>query len=141
MSRQLEVEGARLDGIYFSTGVPRSVNRAVVEDPDRKPGPGMLLRAARELGLDLSRSWMIGDMISDVLAGRNAGCTATILINGRHRCDSGDAWRAADAHCDSLLDAARIVAASVSLQGSDIGVDIEIGKEVECTKTRITNAS
>lgn len=40
----------------------------------RKPQPGMLLALARELGLDLRRSWMIGDAESDVLAGRAAGC-------------------------------------------------------------------
>ena len=46
----------------------------------RKPGPGMLDRAAEELGLDLADSWMVGDMISDVLAGVNAGCRGSILL-------------------------------------------------------------
>jgi len=45
----------------------------------RKPLPGMLLKAADEHDLDLSRSWMIGDNIKDVQAGRSAGCR-TILI-------------------------------------------------------------
>ncbi len=45
----------------------------------RKPAPGMLLDAARRLGLDLSASWMIGDTDADVLAGRTAGCR-TVLI-------------------------------------------------------------
>ncbi len=40
----------------------------------RKPQPGMLLRAARRLGLDLQRSWMVGDRPSDMAAGRAAGC-------------------------------------------------------------------
>jgi D-glycero-D-manno-heptose 1,7-bisphosphate phosphatase len=40
----------------------------------------MLLRAAGEMGLDLSGSWMVGDMISDVLAGINAGCRGSILV-------------------------------------------------------------
>ena len=43
-------------------------------DPRRKPNPGMLLEAAREHGLDLARSWMIGDSESDIEAGRRAGC-------------------------------------------------------------------
>lgn len=46
----------------------------------RKPKAGMLLRAARELGIDLDRSFMIGDRESDVLAGRAAGCR-TIFID------------------------------------------------------------
>ncbi len=45
----------------------------------RKPAPGMLLDAAEELGLDLARSWMLGDTDSDVLAGHAAGCR-TVLI-------------------------------------------------------------
>jgi len=47
----------------------------------RKPRPGMLLRAARELGLDLSRSFMVGDRWRDVDCGRAAGCT-TIFVDG-----------------------------------------------------------
>jgi histidinol-phosphate phosphatase family protein len=46
-----------------------------------KPKPGMLLRAAREHGLDLAKSWMVGDTHRDVGAGRAAGCR-TILVGG-----------------------------------------------------------
>jgi|SRR5947209_338441 len=46
----------------------------------RKPRPGMLLRAARELGLDLARSFMVGDRWRDIDCGHAAGCT-TILID------------------------------------------------------------
>ena len=46
----------------------------------RKPAPGMLLRAASELGLDLANSWMIGDRWSDIDAGHSAGCR-TIFID------------------------------------------------------------
>lgn len=45
----------------------------------RKPKPGLLLEAAREHGLDLSRSWMVGDGLNDIRAGRAAGCR-TILV-------------------------------------------------------------
>lgn len=48
--------------------------------PDRKPAPGMLLRATRELGLDLSRSWMVGDRWRDIDCGHNAG-VKTIFID------------------------------------------------------------
>ena len=47
----------------------------------RKPAPGMLLRAARELGIDLAGSWMVGDRWRDVDCGRAAGCR-TIFIDG-----------------------------------------------------------
>lgn len=52
----------------------------VPPSPDRKPAPGMLLRAARELGLDLSRSWMVGDRWRDIDCGHNAG-VKTIFID------------------------------------------------------------
>ena len=49
--------------------------------PNRKPRPGMLLDAAQELDIDLVQSIMIGDNLSDVEAGRNAGCRLNILID------------------------------------------------------------
>lgn len=48
----------------------------------RKPQPGMLLRAAREHDIDLSRSWMIGDILNDVEAGKKAGCQTMLINNG-----------------------------------------------------------
>lgn len=48
----------------------------------RKPKPGMLLRAAAEFGVLLPQSWMIGDSISDVHAGRRAGCKTMLIRNG-----------------------------------------------------------
>ncbi|MBR6022799.1 MAG: HAD-IIIA family hydrolase [Kiritimatiellae bacterium] len=49
--------------------------------PDRKPNPGLFLKAAARHHLDLSRSWMVGDRESDVLAGRNAGLATTVLVD------------------------------------------------------------
>lgn len=48
----------------------------------RKPAPGMLLRAAREHGLDPARSWLVGDILDDVEAGRRAGCRTILIDNG-----------------------------------------------------------
>lgn len=78
--RQLALEGAKLDGFYFCPVEPKLKDPTVIEHPDRKPGPGMLLRAASDLGLALERSWMVGDAVSDVLAGKNAGCRASVLV-------------------------------------------------------------
>jgi D-glycero-D-manno-heptose 1,7-bisphosphate phosphatase len=49
-------------------------------DPRRKPAPGMLLDAARDLGLDLARSWMIGDRWRDIDCGKRAG-VRTVFID------------------------------------------------------------
>lgn len=80
MVRQLLDEGLTLDGIYYCPEVPAGDDRTAVTHGDRKPGPGMLLRASAELGLDPTVSWMVGDMISDALAGINAGCRGSLLI-------------------------------------------------------------
>jgi len=71
--------------------------------PDRKPNPGMLLTAAERHGLDLSRSWMIGDRESDVQTGRNAGVGTTVLVDSGTE-PSDATWRVADmAACANLL--------------------------------------
>ncbi|OWQ92189.1 hypothetical protein CDN99_07565 [Roseateles aquatilis] len=54
----------------------------------RKPAPGMLVRAARAHGLDLARSWMVGDMLDDVEAGHRAGTGGLLLDTGAET-----AWR------------------------------------------------
>ncbi|MEF7615747.1 HAD-IIIA family hydrolase [Aquincola sp. MAHUQ-54] len=48
----------------------------------RKPAPGLLALAARTHGIDLSRSWMVGDILDDVEAGRRAGCRTVLLDRG-----------------------------------------------------------
>ncbi len=86
MYRQLRLGGAIIDGLYYCPVVPAVSDKTVIEHPDRKPGPGMLLRAEREMQLDLTKSWMIGDSASDILAGRNAGaagaecCCAAVMM-------------------------------------------------------------
>jgi D,D-heptose 1,7-bisphosphate phosphatase len=83
LNRQLAACGATIDGIYYCPAVPAGDDRTLVEYPDRKPGPGMLLRAAADLKLDLAASWMVGDLISDVLAGLNAGCRSILVESGQ----------------------------------------------------------
>ena len=84
MRWQLAEDGVDLDGIYWCPVAPKTSDRTVVEHEDRKPGPGMLKRAARELHLTLPESWMIGDAICDVLAGMNAGCKGSIRVETGH---------------------------------------------------------
>ena len=83
MSRQLVTCGATIDAIYNCPDAAAGDDRTVVENPDRKPGPGMLLRATADLKLDLGASWMVGDLVSDVLAGHNAGCRSILLESGQ----------------------------------------------------------
>jgi D-glycero-D-manno-heptose 1,7-bisphosphate phosphatase len=67
-------QGGHVDAVYMCPHRPAE-NCAC-----RKPRPGLLLRAAQELSLDLGRSWMIGDAWSDIQAGQAAGIGQTILL-------------------------------------------------------------
>jgi D-glycero-D-manno-heptose 1,7-bisphosphate phosphatase len=51
----------------------------------RKPSPGMLLAAAKAHGIDLARSWMVGDKGSDIEAGARAGCKTALVLTGYGR--------------------------------------------------------
>lgn len=73
--------GAKLDRIYYCPHHPEGViEKYRKSHPWRKPSPGMLLAAAKDLDLDLGQSWCIGDGLTDVEAGIRAGCR-TILID------------------------------------------------------------
>ena len=90
----------RLDGFYYCPHAPRAGCRC------RKPAAGLLERAAREHGIDLAESWMIGDILDDVEAGRRAGCR-TVLLDVGHE----TAWRLSplrdpDPRCATLTAAA-----------------------------------
>lgn len=84
MLRQLEQADAAIDGMYYCPLAPRTSDKTAIDHEDRKPGPGMLRRAAREMDLDLESSWMVGDSASDILAGRHAGCKGGILLRTGH---------------------------------------------------------
>lgn len=109
MNRQLAAEGAAVDAIYFCPVAPVAEDRSTIDHPDRKPGPGMLIRAARELNLDLRRSWMVGDMTSDMLAGRNAGVRGTILVKTGYGA-STEVDGSVDHVAEDLLEAVRWIA-------------------------------
>jgi D,D-heptose 1,7-bisphosphate phosphatase len=75
LRRQLADKGAHLDAIYYCPYHPEGTVEAYARDSEfRKPQPGMLLKAAQELDIDLVASWMVGDSALDVEAGQRAGC-------------------------------------------------------------------
>jgi D,D-heptose 1,7-bisphosphate phosphatase len=118
MNRQLAAEGTAVDAIYFCPKAPAREERTVVEYGERKPGPGMLIRAAEELGLDLGASWMVGDMISDILAGINARCRGSILVRtGKGLSEAESALDLAYQVADNLLAAADLILANSQLAG------------------------
>ncbi len=113
MKGELAKQGAFLDGEYYCFHHPEAkVNKLKADCKCRKPEPGLLLKAAEDMDINLSQSWMIGDGLTDIRAGKSAGCR-TILL-GRMKCelchliDEQDARP--DAIASNLLHAAQIVA-------------------------------
>lgn len=79
--RRLAAAGARVDAVFACPFHPAA--RPPYRHPDhpaRKPNPGMLLTAARRLGLDLRASWIVGDRARDLAAGRTAGLAGGMLV-------------------------------------------------------------
>ncbi|MCP4591388.1 MAG: HAD family hydrolase [bacterium] len=105
----LAAEGVNLDEIRYCPyldGEEAVVEAYRQDSPLRKPRPGMLLEAARQRNLDLSRSWMIGDRMSDVQAGAAAPCR-TILVGPAPAQYNGGVTP--DHVVSTLLEAARVV--------------------------------
>lgn len=85
LSEMLASEGAHLDAIYHCPHLSPGGIAPYDRDCDcRKPAPGMLRQAAREHGIDLAASTMIGDSLRDLQAGAAAGCKTRILVRTGH---------------------------------------------------------
>ena len=81
LTDELAVRGVHVDGIYHCPHHPDGVIEGLsIRCECRKPQPGMLLRAARELDIDLEQSWFVGDILDDVEAGNRAHCH-TVLVD------------------------------------------------------------
>ena len=93
--------GVELDGVYYCPYHPKgTVAPFNVEHPWRKPGGGMIVAAARDLGLDLSRSWLIGDAERDAEAAIAAGIDrgrVALVMDGPSACGARTAGTFADA--------------------------------------------
>ena len=80
----LGLEGAYIDGLYYCPHHPHKgyegeIPELKIECDCRKPKPGMLLNAAKDYNIDLSKSWMVGDGENDVKAGIAAGCKTALI--------------------------------------------------------------
>ncbi|MGC8667491.1 MAG: D-glycero-beta-D-manno-heptose 1,7-bisphosphate 7-phosphatase [Chthonomonadales bacterium] len=80
LRRNVDRAGGHIEGFYYCPHLPQAGCQC------RKPAPGMLLQAARELRLDLARSFMIGDRPHDIQAGAEAGCRTVLVLTGRTSC-------------------------------------------------------
>ena len=110
LREMLAAEGASVDAIYHCPHHPDAGEPPYRRDCDcRKPRPGMLLRARDELRIDLARSYMVGDSIRDVEAGRRVGATTVLVLTGYGRGElehRSDGWKSRPDHvAEDLEDA------------------------------------
>lgn len=107
MKADLAVEFASLDGIYYCMHHPEAVvadYRTICEC--RKPKSGLLNQAAKEMDLRLDGSYMVGDQLRDMIAGKSVGCT-TVFVGAQVPPHSADET---DHSCTDLDAAARLIA-------------------------------
>ncbi|WP_051978622.1 D-glycero-alpha-D-manno-heptose-1,7-bisphosphate 7-phosphatase [Edaphobacter aggregans] len=95
MRGALRVEGVELDAVYHCPYHPEhGVGEYRREHEDRKPGTGMLRRAAREFGVSLADSVMVGDRCSDIAAANSAGLREAFLVAGTEGAGCGGRYLA-----------------------------------------------
>ena len=86
---KLALEGAHLDGLYICPHHPEAKEeRYRARCNCRKPAPGLLMQAATELGIDLNRSFMVGDRWSDLRCGASVGTRTILVLTGYGRGDA-----------------------------------------------------
>jgi len=108
--------GAHIDAIYVAPHHPDGLGSySHPNHPDRKPNPGMLLRAAKENDIDIRYSWMIGDKRIDLEAGRSAGCKVALVRTGYGRLVDGDLADLVAENLDAAIDG--ILGSSKSFSG------------------------
>jgi D-glycero-D-manno-heptose 1,7-bisphosphate phosphatase len=112
MKETLARGGVSIDGEYYCFHHPEAkVESLRVICECRKPKPGLLLQAAKDMDIDLSKSWMIGDGLTDVKAGKRAGCRTVLL--GRIKCEFCPLMDEEDARPDfiasNLMEAAQYI--------------------------------
>jgi D-glycero-D-manno-heptose 1,7-bisphosphate phosphatase len=107
--------GESIDAYYFCPHHPKAnLVEYRVNCDCRKPKAGLLLQAALDRGIDLERSWMVGDRPSDILAGKRANCKTILVQSGMHLeppIESEDdlAGIIPDFICKNLLEAEQII--------------------------------
>jgi D-glycero-D-manno-heptose 1,7-bisphosphate phosphatase len=77
MAAEIAAHGGRIDRVIYCPHHPNDKCSC------RKPEPGMLLQAAEEFDIDLTQSYMVGDAVTDLMAGRQVGCRTFLVLTGR----------------------------------------------------------
>jgi D-glycero-D-manno-heptose 1,7-bisphosphate phosphatase len=125
LATELAKERAHFDAIYHCPHHPtEGVSELTCFCECRKPRPALLARAARELGLDLSRSWIIGDAERDLLAGQALGVRGILVSTGKGKNESArlsSLGRTPDPLATDVLAAVRRIKAGSAPSGPTTG--------------------
>ena len=108
----MKADGAFVDGIYYCPHHPDSGIAGGRQDLKivcdcRKPKPGLITRAAKEMNIDLNLSWMVGDMASDIETASRAGIRS-VLLTQQSSCNNQE-YVNPDAECLDLKDAVKLI--------------------------------
>lgn len=110
MATRLLLQGILLNGFYFCPHHPDGTNALYAKNCNcRKPLPGLFLKAAMEMDIDLKHSWMIGDILHDCEAGKRAGCSTILLNTGNETEWELNTNRRPDYICSNWSEAAGII--------------------------------
>jgi len=121
IDRRLAAGRARVDAYYYCPHHPDGVVESLRQACEcRKPRPGMIRQAARDLDIDIPGSFVVGDRWLDVEMGRAAGATAVLVRTGYGRNEERrpEGQAAADYVADNLMDAASWILRRLRAQGS-----------------------
>jgi D-glycero-D-manno-heptose 1,7-bisphosphate phosphatase len=106
----LGVHAIAIDGFYYCPHHPQAaIERYRLECDCRKPAPGLVLRAAARHGIELARSWFIGDILNDIEAGHLAGCRTVLIDNGNETLWRFSPERLPDLFAADLSEAAAMI--------------------------------
>ena len=110
MEGELQKENGRVDAIYYCPHHPEvGDSRYKVSCDCRKPGTGLLELASKEHGIDLERSFLIGDKISDIMAGKGAGASTILVLTGHGEKEFGEGGGEFDYSVPSIVEAVDLV--------------------------------
>jgi len=117
LGQLMAAAGVPLAGFYCCPHHPEgAVTTYAVPCDCRKPAPGLVLRAAREHGVDTARSWLIGDILDDIECGRRAGCRTVLIANGNETAWLLSRQRTPNYAATDLLQAAQAILAAPRLR-------------------------
>ena len=117
MARELKKGGAHVDAEYYCFHHPEAKYAKYRVNCDcRKPKPGMIFKATKDLGIDVSKSYLVGDGVNDIEAGKAAGCTTFLVgyLKSYLLKFIEESGVCPDYVVPSLLDAAKIIKKEVS---------------------------